>query len=210
MEKLSELLKKQDALMKELKQVNQQINEIRANNEEDIHDVEGIISIQKDLEQIEIDKNNANSYINQQVLEMKDSLADYEWFAYMAWSQRKIDLNEREAEIKSWKIAKASLEDQVSKQYGNYERAREILTNVELNLNSAPMFLKRAKWRVDSSYQYYRMCTGQISRMDYETLLLGNREVPIGDDENFANALQQEYINSNMNNLEEPEAKVKL
>lgn len=111
----------------------------------------------------------------------------------MGHIERKKEVLACEAELRCLRIKKASLQKQITMQVGDLEEARKMLSKVELQLDSTPLFLERAQIRVESSYEYYKMTTGKISRMDYETWILGNSKVPLDDDEEYVKKVTNNY-----------------
>ena len=159
--------------------------------------------LQNELEKVKKEEQIKNDAINQDVLDMQSILKDYEWFAYIGHANRKKEVNAWETELESLRIQKLVLEKQISARIGDYQQAIDDLNEVDLKLLSTPVLLARAKMRVESSYEYFKMTTGKISRMDYETWILGNRKVPLGDDENYVRDITIQYkknhIESNEN-----------
>lgn len=177
-ESVSEELK---SLITELES-DEQDNIVSQNNEE----LEALTNIQNEFQR-------KSESLDQELLSMQSSLKEYEWFAYMGHIERKKEALACEAELRCLRIKKASLQKQITMQVGDSEKTRKMLCGVELQLNSTPLFLERAQIRVESSYEYYKMTTGKISRMDYETWILGNSKVPLDDDENFVKAVTNNY-----------------
>lgn len=179
-------------------------------NTELVNSIDGIKAVQKEIEEIQREKQGKDATITQNVLDMKSSLKDYEWFAYMGYAGRQMEVNAWEAELKSLQVKKLALEKQVSAQVGNYEKAKDYLDEVDLKLLSTPIFIERAKMRVESSYEYYKMTTGKISRMDYETWILGNSKVPIGDDENYVSNIEVQYKNNHLESNENGQSSIRM
>lgn len=201
---LNDLYAKRDLLMEELKKINQQIsgNSELAEQTKTLTTVESILSVQNKLERIKMGIILKNNEINQEVLNKKDSMNDYEWFSYMGYAERRKTLNEYEGELKSLEIKKVALEKQITMQYGDYEKAKDILVDVNLELGVLPEMIERVKLRVDSSKQYYKMVSGQISKMDYETYLFGNKKVQSDEDADYVRELEISYRNSLSDNSE--------
>lgn len=204
MNELNDLYAKRDLLMEELKKVNQQIsgNSELAEEAKTSTTVESILSVQNELEKIKREISLKNSEINQDVLNKKDSMNEYEWFSYMGHAERRKTLNEHEGNLKSLEIKKAALEKQITTQDGDYEKAKDVLVDVNLELGVLPAMIERVKSRVDSSKQYYRMVSGQISKMDYETYIFGNKKVQSGEDADYVRELEISYRNSLLDNNE--------
>lgn len=196
---------KVDSVSEEIKSLiaelerDEQENIILQNNEE----LEAIANIQNEFQM-------KAASLDQDLARMQGSLSEYQWFAYMGHINRKKEVLAWETELRCLRMKKASLQKQITLQVGDLEKARTLLDQVELQLNSTPLFLERAKIRVESSFEYYKMATGKISKTDYETWIFGNSKVPAGDDENFVKDITIQYREAHQSAPEEihPQRKV--
>lgn len=188
MNKLENLYAKRELLLKELGKVEEMIT--RESGTADMTNLESRnYSLEQEIAKIKESYALEAYKIDMDVLDNNDCMSEHEWFAYMAHAKRKKSVNWYKCELECAQFNSKALEqiDHLD------DKLRDIKECAELDLKLLPILIKRAGYRVESSYYYYQVVSGQMTRMDYETWLFGNKKVPSGEDEDFARRVERSY-----------------